>query len=277
MNLLPIFADWMQTLLSPVRFFDDQEGHQGLRPPLAFLLFCTAATLLLTFVPVLPVLLPGLPVIAAMVAVPLLAVGLAAAGLIVTLASFVWAGLVHGICRMLGGQGTYSGSFRATTYALAPVPIFHVVSALVMLFAMPQLPPGLGPPGAASRGNASEPARLFVSPSGRVSVSPRAMADDRAFALSGREGPRGLSSLPAGGFPRRDTSPLGLFLGLLATGVYFAFMGIGVSRIHGLSPGAAAGVALLSGVTSAVLLGVFVSTLSGGIAALAAGAPAVTG
>ncbi len=82
---------------------------------------------------------------------------------------------------------------------------------------------------------------------------------------------RGFPSAPATGSPMRNASPLSFLILFLMIVVYLVYLGIGVSHIHGLTAGAAVGVALISGVVSIVLFVVCVIVISVGLVALLAG------
>ncbi len=280
------FRDWLQILMSPRRFFQDQEGREGLKAPLGFLVIY----LLFSIAGSIPMFLKlgasGLPtgmllLFGIGVGVPLSLVGL-----------FIWASIVHGASRLFGGQASYAGSFRAATYPLGPMFLVSVVAMLITLATGSQPMPNYGTLG--SRDTApGRPALRMVR-----SLSPDASADVRMARYRRRGYPGGARPAPVGpgnpyqrgGYPGGARAPIGpggqfmpfgrpspaaVGLNFLGGIYYLALLGMGVFHIHRLGSGAAIGVAILSAVAAimayfvlAVVIGVGVVALMGGMRAV---------
>jgi hypothetical protein len=268
MDLLQCLTDWLGVLSSPHRFFSDQVGCEGVKAPLGFLLTYSLISTLMTLVPFATGQMPGMSTLPG--------VGLAVVGVVILLLgipitilfSFVWAGIVHGICKMFGGQAGYSGTFRATTYALAPLPIFGLASILISAASGPPTTPGFPPRTGSITVPGSAQPRLVFARSRGFNPAVRSLAAGDRFGSAPNASRAGLPMGP-GGSPFGRTSPLATLISLLGVGVYLVFMGIGVAHIHCLSTGGAVGVAVISGIATVVMFVLFVIILGVGIAALA--------
>jgi hypothetical protein len=251
------FKDWLQVLVSPQSFFRDQEGRTGLAGPISFLLVYTFLSVLF-FLPGL--LMRGL--VGPVPALLILSLGTVVLWLMGLLTMFVWAGIIHLFCMMFGGQGGYTGTFRAASYASAPWAIVGLVAGLVSAATGPSPTPGFGP---GRTGvivpDQEEPRMLLAQAGGRP-------------GFPGGTGARPMPGNPAGqfsGFPMAQQSPLASLLNLVGLAYYLALLGVGVCHIHRLSTGGAVGVAVLSGVAAVVLFIVFVVVLGVAFAAIAMG------
>ena len=254
MDLVQSITDWFQILVSPRRFFEDQVGREGLKAPLAFLLVYSLLSGLLGMISLTLRPLPGLPPMSGGIG---LIVGFAifavVGWLLSTLTMLVWAGIVHGICKLFGGQGSYAGTFRATVYALAPMPLFSILFLLLSAASGPPRMPGLGAQGPSIIVPGEEPAQLqFARVSHRRAFSGGAAAG-RIYRAPVSQGFPGMPAGPAAASPMGAMSPLILLAFFVAGIVYLIFMGIGVAHIHGIGSGAAVGVVILSGVAAFVL------------------------
>ena len=129
------FRDWLQLLIAPRSFFEDQEGATGMLSPLALLLayalaygaFCVAMMLgygsrlgIFGFFAILIVILAVPVVFAFYVALHL-----------------IWGGIAHLAGRLFGGTGVFSGSFRASVYAFAPISLLLIVAGILTMILTP--------------------------------------------------------------------------------------------------------------------------------------------
>jgi thiol-disulfide isomerase/thioredoxin len=154
-SLLQSLKDWGRVLVAPLSFFQEQEGRAGFRGPIAILLLYLGA-MLLALTPFwlgmggLAQRGPGLSGPIMLVGMGL---GLLIGGVLLALALLIWTGIVHLVCKLLGGQAGYAESFRIVAYAEAPEAAVYVLSSLVfsgLLARMVAAAPGGMPPGYAS-------------------------------------------------------------------------------------------------------------------------------
>jgi tetratricopeptide (TPR) repeat protein len=234
------FKDLGQTLIAPSRFFTDQEGREGLKAPMAFwLVYCV-----LTFVAAIPIyLIMGMGMM-----IPFLLIFLAFGFAISTLLLFIWAGIVHGVSRMFGGQGGYSGSFRACAYASGPWLVIGLLAGLLSAGSMPK-PAGGFPPGRLGYAAPQADAPRIV-----LAQYPGGSPYGGRGGVSGMPGAPGSSPFGANPMNPFAANPLALVLNLVGMVYYFVMLGMGVFHIHRLSPGGAVGVSIVSGLAALVIL-----------------------
>jgi tetratricopeptide (TPR) repeat protein len=272
------FQDLFHVLISPRDFFSDQEGREGLAAPLSFLFAC-AITVALPMTIVRWIKL-GASLVGR--GSPFIGIGCGWIGTFIILAGFVFvaAGVLHLVCKMFGGQGGYSASFRAVSYGGAPLAITWLLAMIIANFSSPLTQSSsVGPqPGAGSR--------VVLAQIGGPGTVPRQFGP-------GTSGLPGSSGLPGGsGFPRSPFSTSGpspgasAAAGLVALVVllpgyiwHWILLGMSLPPLHGMSGGAAAGavvvylIAFLIAVCGlgflfgALILGI-VSGLTGGAGAV---------
>ena len=129
------FREWAQLLIAPRSFFEDQEGASGMLSPLALLLAYA-----LGYGALCVAMLLGygsrlgeygfLAIIIVVLAVPVVFATYVVAHLI-------GGGLAHLAGRLFGGAGTFSGSFRASVYAFAPISLLLIVAGLLTMVLTP--------------------------------------------------------------------------------------------------------------------------------------------
>jgi hypothetical protein len=272
LDLVQSITDWFQVLVSPGRFFEDQVGREGLKAPLAFLLVYSLLSGLLGMISLTLRPLPGLPPMSGglgfIVGFAIFAV---IGWLMSTLTMLVWAGIVHGICKLFGGQGSYAGTFRATVYALAPMPLFSILFLLLSAASGPPRVPGLGVQSPAIIVPGGAPAHLQFARVRRQRAFSGGIAGRQMYRPPVSPGYGGMPTGPAAGSPLGAMTPLILLAFFVAGIVYLIFMGIGVAHIHGVGPGAAVGVVIISGVVAFVLYLVIVVVLGVLLAAILVG------
>jgi hypothetical protein len=149
--------DSLQVLVSPRSFFSEQEGRSGVKAPLALLLaYAVIGVLSMVAANWLvfraqfrgPIAIGPTGLLALMQVLPFLILGLVLGPVLwwvlSTVIMVVWAGLVHLVCKLFGGQADYAGTFRAATYAAAPVAILFLAAILIPA-AIPSLVPRMSP------------------------------------------------------------------------------------------------------------------------------------
>jgi hypothetical protein len=234
-------------------------GREGLKAPLAFLLLYILFTSLLGLIWVTLRPIPGLPpMFGGLGFIVGLVIGSVVGWLVIMVVMFGWAGIVHGICKLFGGEGSYAGTFRATVYALAPLFLLYPFFLLLTAASGPTHMPGLGLQGPAIVVPGGEQPRLQFARVSNRRAFPGRTADGKMYRSPASQGFRGMPTGPAGRSPLSAIPLLILLAEFVAGIVYLVFMGIGVAHIHGLSTGAAAGVAIISGVVAIVLCVIFV-------------------
>jgi hypothetical protein len=132
-SLSEALRDGARVLFTPLQFFGKQEGREGFGAPMAFWI---AAWLLSTLIGIGAVAIaagPALGQLGGMGAI----IGLAAllvlgvAWVFMTGLLFAGAGVLHLIGQCMGARGGYGGTFRATTYALAPLFLAGMIGMLL--------------------------------------------------------------------------------------------------------------------------------------------------
>jgi hypothetical protein len=265
------FQDWFQVLVSPTSFFQEQVGREGMNAPMSFLLACTISMTLVSFlinmVRRFSSLAGGGPFTGGS------PFGVLCGGLCgwVVLLVFLLAaaGVVHGLCKMFGGQGSYAGSFRAVTYAGAPIPIFWVLGSLIAGYVV-----------SSSAAELQRTSQVVPAPPGAIVL---AQADGgfgqlgpvRGFGGSGTSG-GGLSGLPEAGSTSGPSAgdraqaarTLNLagdifskyFTALLLIslpGFLWAWflLWIALAEIHSLGAGQSAGVVMIAVLIGSIIIG----------------------
>jgi hypothetical protein len=268
-NVLEGYKSWFQVLISPKAFFAEHTLYEGLKGPAAFLLAYALMSGLTQMIANL--MEPG-------ASTPYGAgrgfgalCGAASCGwVMLMLMYFVWAGLVHGISKLFGGQGSYAGSFRACAFASAPMCTVAIIGNLLtplMLPKTPQLPNRQTTSITAPRTERApyEQAQIGGPPS-FPSPSP------------GRPGFPGGS--PGGGSPQEAMQIIQQVLTMLLPIFILYIVGylwsmvlqvIGVAEIHQVGTGAAVGVVLISNLISWALCAGTIFAFSAALVGLVAG------
>lgn len=265
--------DWWHALTSPGSFFQEQQGREGLAAPISFLLVWVVALMLLVMVPlsVANVMAIGAAAgatgntgargagyLVGMIVGVIIGVicGSVLYWVVLMISMFIWAGIVHLICKMFGGVAGYSGTFRACTYALSPAPLFLLLAGLVLFFVeAPEL--RATPRRAPSPTLRSYHGQILVAQNFQVRPSAPPGVPGGQFPQANSPFP----SRPGGGFPGVGPSAFPLAkptpitsLIVIVSGIYYmVLMGIGVANIHSLSTGKAVGVAILSTIVNLVI------------------------
>jgi hypothetical protein len=266
-DLMQACKDWVSVLISPNSFFANQQSREGFKAPLAFLfayllvnlIFCLPGFMAGKYPGISPASTPGMAVAMA-IGMPI--------GLAIYLGMlFVWAGIVHGTSKLFGGQGSYAGSFRVVTYALAPLLLLGLLSTIAVMATSPISTPAAG----------VRPETLRTTEGAGVNVRlarqvyPGTMPRRGPIGLPGRGGD---SAHPYGrpaSSPMSGANPIALIFVLAAASVYLIYLGMGVYHVHNVSSGAAVGVSIISGIAAIVLEFVIVMLLSVFLVALIAG------
>lgn len=265
------FTSWFQVVTSPRVFFREQAGYTGIQGALGFLLaYAIVGGLVSLITRVMqggvsgPVLIGGL-------------VGIPCGWVLITLMMFIWGGLVHLASKMVGGQGDYSCSFRAATYALGPAAVLNLIASLLT-------PVLIGDPAALPR-RGEAPARPAL-----VAQAPVARGQSMFLAQTfpgGPGAPGGPASPGASGPSSRDalallTELMARMLPLLA--LMFAgwiwsaiVMGIGIAELHGVGGGAAAGAVIIANILVLALIVLLWLALAGALMGAIAAAGAAGG
>jgi hypothetical protein len=134
-HLSQAFRDWLQILFAPGAFFQSEEGEAGLQSPFAMLcayalVFGIATALLLLISDAAHYRFDMLSLLAAF---------LPAAALVTSYGMLmaVWSLPLHGVSRLCGGTGEFSGTFRAVVYAFVP---YATLGPLITVFLLVQHP-----------------------------------------------------------------------------------------------------------------------------------------
>ena len=134
-SLPQAFRDWLRILFAPGEFFAEEEGATGFQSPFAMLcayviVFGSGIALMLLISNASQNRFDLFGLTAAFVP----AVSLVATyGVLMAL----WSLLLHGVSRLCGGEGEYSGAYRATVYAFVPC---ATLAPLATVFALAQHP-----------------------------------------------------------------------------------------------------------------------------------------
>jgi hypothetical protein len=256
-DLVQAVKDWWGALTSPRVFFSEQAGREGLLAPMAYLLVATV----ITYIPVLvfygimglfnPLMLVGG------------VCGIACGYLGVLAVSFIWGGIVHGVTRLLGGQGSYSATFRAVTYANAPGLACNLLSMIVMMAMMGGLVASIV---GSARGTGvsalPQPIRVAQAnppgaPFGQTPGFPGGAGQPGGPGMGGPFGSS--SSTPT---PQLSPEQLAQMVAAMIIPSLISFiggiwslvlLGMGLAHVHSMSGGAAAGSVVLSVVVVIVI------------------------
>jgi hypothetical protein len=185
---------------------------------------------------------------------------------------YIWAGILHGVSRMFGGQGSYAGSFRLVAYAQAPSLLFGLLSMVIGL----AMGPAAGPNSGASSRVLQRPYQTVPYLRLARAVHSQGEGSGRLLRVPGRRIPHVSPQGPGNSFPYGQASrsplnsanPIAMLLALVGLVVYVIYLGIGVYHVHNVCTGSAAGVAIVSAIAGifivfmlAMLLGVFVAAV----------------
>ncbi len=234
-DLLQAFKDWGQILVSPLHFFDGERGAAGFSAPMAQTLAYILVSGLVGMIMNVVTGHTGM-IMWAIVGIPL-------SFLVFLLTWMIWGGVNHGISRMFGGSGEFSGSFRAGVYAAAPF--------MTMLIAISLLSPMLTPKSAgvvmadpqvhvvrAQYGNQPYAGSRFGQPTGRTS----------SFGTSSY----GTSSPYANAYTQGN--PLIGLLALISMVWSMVLMVFGIRATQNVETGAAVGTVILSVIVTGIIL-----------------------
>lgn len=136
-SLARAFRNWLQILFTPGEFFAGEEGATGFQGPFAMLcayvfVFGSAIALMLLITDVTSNRLSSFAPTAAFAPA---AVRVGFYGILMAL----WSLLLHGVSRLCGGKGEYSGTYRATVYAFVP---YATLVPFASVFTLAQHPLG---------------------------------------------------------------------------------------------------------------------------------------
>lgn len=212
-NLGQGFKDWIQVLISPNQFFADQAGRDGKKAPMAtfvaYMLVAIVLGVLMSLVkpnPSAPV-GPGFTLLISILG-----------AVINFFVLLVYALILHGVGKMFGNSATYSGSFRATVYSVAPIHTLGILTTIIMPFMVASTPPvtpgmggngfGFAPPAQTriltAQENASTPHRLILAQDPGFGGG----GMGRMRGQRGMGGPGGMPTTPPG-FGGPDSGPMG--------------------------------------------------------------------
>ena len=248
-DIVQAFKDWGQIIIAPRRFFASEEGATGYSAPLAMLL---AYTLIMCIAGGIKVAMGGdiVKMLGAAIAVPILYI-------IFAICNLIWAGIVHGVSRMFGGTGEYSGTFRASVYSWAGLAVVSCLSSLIFPSPARTMLTGMAEPQVkVARAQYSRPSSDQPTFSRPRSGSAGAFGNPPAFGNPGGAGAYGGSSYGARNpyaNPFSAINPLQMLLSLAAMVWGAVLLGMGVAATQRVSTGSAIGTVIVSSIVGFIL------------------------
>jgi hypothetical protein len=249
------FQSWGRVLISPVAFFQETSAFDGIKGPASFVMAFAIVNHVLGIV---------LGLIAGQglnFRFGGLFYGWVCQFAFFMICYFIWGGIVHLACKIVGGQSDYSGSFRASTFGSAPCTVMILIAASIMMLGMKNNPSLLGrrlapvTPYASVR-EAPASAGLIDGPG-----APALHAPLLQISPGAPPGPGGVSGRPD---PSQVLSRLwtifALPMVLVLVGYIWslALTGIGIAQIHQVGTGAAVGAVLIAVILNIILwIGLF--------------------
>ncbi|MBI2029752.1 YIP1 family protein [Candidatus Gottesmanbacteria bacterium] len=131
MNLIQAhFMMMKQIIMSPKSFFDGLSTNEGYKKVLVFTIINVVVALIVSFI--FSALFAGnkatgglgMIILGSVIMIPFILVGF-----------FIWTAILHVVVKILGGKGTYNGSFLAVGYSTALMP-FTVIPFIGMVIAL---------------------------------------------------------------------------------------------------------------------------------------------
>lgn len=251
------FSDWLQILISPLTFFQGQQGREGFLAPLsmamAYALALTAALTLMGFIMAGPLMLIAIFFLLFFVVIGYVAV--------LTLWAAM-AGLIHGIGKLFGNSASFAGSFRAVVYAQAPG-----ITLAALAFLLTPVLSTRAIPTTAAVPQARIVTVQFSPPSSDGSSADGNRLPDTQGNFSPHHAFPGAASSSGNPFAARTQSPLLGLLNIFGLIWSVSLLGIAIHHIQKIPVGGAIGTLLISvGLAFAVcvFLGyLFLSTVLG--------------
>lgn len=271
------FAQWWEVLTGPRAFFEAQADREGLNEPSTFIMvWCVVVSVILTIVGAVALhdfRIHGVFCTAVTM------------WLVVMAFMHIWAVSIHGLSRLFGGQGSYSGSFRVAAYSSAPS-LLALIFFFVALALLPKsagvaraFPGAAGPQprieaGLAQFGAPPQPGMpRFGSPQFGAPPQPGMPPQ---FGTPGRPGfqPGGgfSNGLPGGNRPglspeqaAQILGSLGWAFGILLIGSIWSTVlaGIGIAHVHGVGTGQAVFAVILASLLYNLLVGLIMGVVVG--------------
>jgi hypothetical protein len=262
------FRDWVQAIIAPRSFFADQRAYEGFNGPLSFLMAYSIVSALINL---------GLRLATGGFSASYTFGGVCGAlcgWLMISAIMFTWGGIIHMCARMFGGQGSYSGSFRAATYSQAPYfALALLATALTPLMLPKELRGSALPPPTAMLALAREEPRLQfaqATPPG-FPGAPGPGAPGPGIPGGGSEAQARQQAMQA---MSRVLSAVVPILILLLVGWLWGTVNlvIGLSEIHEIGVGPAIGVVVVANIIVWVLLAIIGFAIGAAIVGMVAAA-----
>ena len=235
-DLVQAFKDWGQILISPLRFFDSERGAAGFSAPMAQTM---------AYILVIGIVGMIMNVVTGHTAMLLWGiVGIPLGFLLYALIWMIWGGINHGISRMFGGSGEFSGSFRASVYAAAPF--------MTMVLAISLLNPMLSPK-SAGMAMADPQVRVVRAQYGNNPYAGSGSRVGRTNSSASPFGARSYGTSSAYANPYGHTNPLIGLMGLIGMIWSMVLMVFGVRATQNVETGSAVGTVILSVIVMGII------------------------
>ncbi len=267
-SLAQAAKDWIALLKSPTQFFENQVDREGLKAPMAMIVFYCLVTLPSVLIGSLMAGQSILPVLVKQLFSPL----------IMIIVFLVPALLIHAVGKMFGNSAAYSGSFRALVYSCAPLYLITIIYALILPSALAPLTKASQPAGSTVSNSTFKSERLVLIQSTNdgtdTQTPPPSVRRGRTNSPSSIDGQQNNPGMPGSpripGVPQNPfgnssigTNPMPSLTGglliivllvIIALIWSFILQVMGISSIQRISTGAAVGTIIISNIISFVIV-----------------------